>query len=499
MKISVSAPPPEADAILRVFNAGLFLLDARGRIQSASRSALALTGRPASDLAGRSWWTLFGPAGHSPRAPDRAETEAVGFPSGHVTRLVPADGEERFLTWEFAPLDPGDGVLAAVRDVTRREKTARRLRTERAELLAGNRELSCLYGIAQWMGKAELTFGEILQRIVEFLPGAFPRPHRVAARLRLEDGEIYAGPDDLGSRPPSYRERIVTGGVMRGWLELVFLPEEGDAAAPPPALDPAERNLLRTVARQLGLLLERRDTETQRNALAAQLRHADRLAKVGQLAAGIAHELNTPLGAILGYAQLAAKTPALPETAARDMDRIVQSCLYAREIIRKLMLFSRQAPVRSQSLDLNELVEDTLSFLGHFYDGEGVTVRTAPAPSLPRIGADPGQLRQVLVNLVANGVQAMPGGGELTVATAADSAGVRLTVRDTGTGMPPEVRPRIFEPFFTTKPVDQGTGLGLSVVHGIAEAHGARIDVESEPGEGTAVHVLFPLAKREAN
>jgi PAS domain S-box-containing protein len=240
-----------------------------------------------------------------------------------------------------------------------------------------------------------------------------------------------------------------------------------------------------------------RETEAERlraerAALAEQLRRADRLAKVGQMTAGVAHELNRPLGHILGFAQLAVKAPGLPESAGRDIDRIVQTALHAREIIRRLLRFGGHGPARIQSVDLNELVEDTLSFLEPIHGADTVTIQTALAAFVPRIAADPGQVRQVLVNLLVNGVQSMPRGGQLTVSTRFDGDGVTLAVRDTGTGMPPEVRDRIFEPFFTTRPADQGAGLGLAVVRDIVSAHRGRIDVESEPGAGTVIAVAFP-------
>ena len=491
-------PPfsPDAEQLCRTLQAAVVTLDDDGRIQQACDAFVNLAGRTGEALTGRFWHEICQPtAPDAPPLKTLLETAARGGEiEGHVHRLVRPDGETRFLEWRFGRM-ASPGILVGVgHDVTRREITERRLREERTELLARNRELSCLYGISQLLGKSELGFKEILDHIARFIPGAFGQPELAAARIRL-DRHRFASPGFPEEPACRLSERILLHGEMRGRVEVVYRAAEGRC----PEFHREERNLLRTVARQLAVVLEKWDVESKQAELEAQLRHADRLAKVGQLSAGIAHELNTPLGGILGFAQLAAKTPDLPPAAAADIDRIVQSCLYAREIIRKLMLFSRQMPVQRREVDLNAVVEEGLSFLGHLYERGGIAVVWDPGKNLPRITADPGQLQQVLVNLIANAVQAMSEGGTLTVQTGMAQGKVRLTVRDTGIGMDPATQARAFEPFYTTKPVDHGTGLGLSVVHGIVTAHGADIRIGSRPEEGTTVCIGFPPAGGKAD
>jgi signal transduction histidine kinase len=207
----------------------------------------------------------------------------------------------------------------------------------------------------------------------------------------------------------------------------------------------------------------------------------------------VAHELNEPLGSILGFAQLVSKDPELPEQPARDIAKIVKASLHAREVIQKLLIFARQKQPLKTRVSLNQVVEDGLYFLESRCAKAGIALARVITPDLPEISADSSQLHLVLVNLVVNGIQAMPQGGKLTIETHAGSDHVALVVSDTGSGMTEEVKSRIFTPFYTTKDVDRGTGLGLAVVHGIVTSHGGLIQVESQPGAGARFEVRLPL------
>jgi len=251
------------------------------------------------------------------------------------------------------------------------------------------------------------------------------------------------------------------------------------------------------VAKQVALIVERKKAEEDRVHLQDQLRHADRLATIGQLAAVIAHELNEPLGTILGFAQLTKKSSGLSEQTRQDIERIEMASLHAREVIRKLMMFARQMPSKRTKVNLNSLVEDGLYFLESRCVKEGIELVRVLSPGLPDVTVDPAQLHQVLVNLAVNAIHAMPDGGKLIVQTASSEDYVSLIIEDTGTGMSKEVLKQIFIPFFTTKDVGQGTGLGLPVVHGIVTSHGGSIKVESKPGQGARFEVQLPVAKLE--
>jgi len=211
----------------------------------------------------------------------------------------------------------------------------------------------------------------------------------------------------------------------------------------------------------------------------------------------VAHELNEPLGNILGFAQLMQKNSELPPQTRQDIEKIVVASLYAREIVNKLKLFARQTPLQKEPLDLNQLVKDGLVFLGARCDKSGIEMMKSLAPDLPKIIADRGQIHQVLVNLVVNAIQAMPKGGRLTIRTIAERDYVSLIVEDSGVGMTPEVMQKIFQPFFTTKDVSEGTGLGLAVVDGIVSAHNGKIHVESHLGQGSRFTIRLPIQESD--
>ncbi|MGV8039372.1 MAG: sensor histidine kinase [Thermoanaerobaculaceae bacterium] len=386
-----------------------------------------------------------------------------------------------------------EGVASEWRDpealVRLAEEVATCLAYERAQWALGERvkELSCLYAIAQILDHGG-GLDETLFTVARLLPFAWQHPDATVARVLL-DGRTL-GPASPAEPFAIQAAPILVDGVERGRVEvatLVSLP----AADEGPFLR-EERNLLDEVARQISQLVHRRAAEEERARLAEQLRQSERLASVGQLAAGVAHELNEPLGAILGYGQLLQKTAQLPEQPQEDLERIVKACLHAREIVRNLLLFARQVPPRLAPTDLNAVVREVLHFMHGPCERAGVVVTSEPCPGLPTVHADGAQLRQVLVNLVANAVQSMPTGGRLGVRTEVDGPEVVLAVEDTGTGMSEEVRARIFDPFFTTKEVGQGTGLGLAVAHGIVVAHGGRIGVSSRRGRGSRFEVRLP-------
>jgi two-component system NtrC family sensor kinase len=363
----------------------------------------------------------------------------------------------------------------------------------KAALTERVKELTCLYGIAQIAGKPGIPLEEIIQCIVELLPPAWQYPETAFARIIL-DGISYT---TQGFR--EYRQKqtaeIIVGGVPRGVVELVYSEKKPDLDEGPFLKE--ERNLIDAVARQVALIVERRQAEEDKLQLHNQLLHADRLATIGMLAAGVAHELNEPLGNILGFAQLARKCPGVPASAEQDIGKIEVASLYARGIIQKLLVFARQAPPEKTQVNLNQVVEDGLYFFEARCATEGIELVRLLSADLPEITADPAQLNQLLVNLVVNALHSMRGAGKITVQTQFCDHNVYLIVEDTGTGMNKEVLDKIFIPFYTTKDVGHGTGLGLPVVYGIVTAHGGSINVKSELGCGSRFEIKLPVEEPE--
>ena len=257
---------------------------------------------------------------------------------------------------------------------------------------------------------------------------------------------------------------------------------------------------------------QRREAEEEHRSLEEQLRQAQKMDSVGQLAGGVAHDFNNLLQVILGNADLGLAV------AGRDLQRtkdifheIKRGAERAAELTQQLLAFSRRQVIRPIVLDLNDLVSGLLKMLRRLIGGE-VEIDFRPFEDLPAVNADPGGIEQIIVNLALNARDAMPEGGKISIETREVEASISrvqtyglkagghyvvLEVGDTGTGMPASVRKRIFEPFFTTKEPGRGTGLGLSVVYGIVRQHEGGVHVQSWPGEGTSFEIWLPATKEE--
>jgi two-component system NtrC family sensor kinase len=232
----------------------------------------------------------------------------------------------------------------------------------------------------------------------------------------------------------------------------------------------------------------------------AQLIQSEKLSSLGRLAASVAHEINNPLSGILTYAKLmlrlheeGALTPKAREACINNLRLVQRETERCSTIVRNLLDFARQRPLTLTEIDLNRAADEALSLLSHQIAIQGITLEKRFAP-LPSVRADFGQIRQAVVNIALNACQAMAHGGTLTVTTVApaDAKWVQLTLADNGPGIPPDHLSKIFDPFFTTK--ERGTGLGLSVVYGIVERHGGKLELASEVGRGTTVTIRLPVA-----
>ena len=363
-------------------------------------------------------------------------------------------------------------------------------RRAQVELRERVKELTCLFGIAKLEEQEDVSLEKIIQGIVEILPHAWLYPDIASARIILGE-QSYETPRfrEGGERQTA---DIVVDGQKRGSVEVVYAEEMPELDEGPFLKE--ERSLIDTVAREITLIIERKQVERDKERLQEQLRHADRLATIGQLSAGIAHELNEPISSILGFAQLIQKFPNSPEQVKKDNEKIMKASLHAREVVKKLMLFARQMPPQKTRVNLNQIIQESLYFLESRCAKENIKVSRLLSEDLPDITADPAQMTQVLVNIIVNAIQAMPDGGQLTIQTKSTQKFVSLIVEDTGLGMEKKVLKQIFLPFFTTKDVGKGTGLGMSVVHGIITSHGGTIDVDSRVGHGTRFEIQLPIA-----
>jgi two-component system, NtrC family, sensor kinase len=230
-----------------------------------------------------------------------------------------------------------------------------------------------------------------------------------------------------------------------------------------------------------------------KQAARQQVTRAEKLASIGRLAAGVAHEINNPLTAVLTFAHLLRDKPNLDQQDQQDLDLIIHETRRAAEIVRGLLDFARERPTLMEPLDLNDVVQRTVRLIANQKKFEHITIEEQLQPTLPPVRGDMNQLQQVLLNLSLNACAAMPQGGRITITTAAEDGQVRLRVADTGCGINEADLERIFEPFFTTQPQGKGTGLGLSVTFGIVEQHSGSIEVQSKEREGSAFTISLPV------
>ncbi len=250
---------------------------------------------------------------------------------------------------------------------------------------------------------------------------------------------------------------------------------------------------------------------TAKRGLEAQLLQAQKMEAVGRLAGGVAHDFNNLLGVIMGYCDLLLEDSPMQPGGSHGIEQIQKAAERAASLTRQLLAFSRKQVLQPRVLDLDEVVEEMEQMLGRLI-GDDIQLVTNPGPELGRVRADPGQIQQVLMNLVVNARDAMPRGGKLLVETANvafDEVSARahpgvlpgpfvmLSVRDTGKGMDAQTLEHLFEPFFTTKEAGKGTGLGLATVFGIVQQSGGFVKVESRPGMGSTFKIYFPRVEGE--
>jgi two-component system NtrC family sensor kinase len=339
---------------------------------------------------------------------------------------------------------------------------------------------------------------ESLQRRGEYLEQSVLRTIAMAATLVLLcAGVIYAVVWSLlGRRMAQIIDRIqaIGDGDLAGRLDFVTDDEIGVFARE-----------LDAMCAELAEIQEqaRRSTEA-RLATLEQLRHADRLNTVGKLASGIAHELGTPLNVVAARAKMILRESQTPEEVAEDAHIIAEQVERMTRIIRQLLDFARVGKLKRAPTALGPLVGSTLSMLEPLARKDGVALETEGTDDELLADVDAGQIQQALANLIMNAIQAQPGGGRVRVtlerARGAEpgtgrtpSEHVTLAVQDEGSGMSQDTRERAFEPFYTTKDVGQGTGLGLSVSHGIIVEHGGWLELDSEPGRGSRFTIHLPL------
>ncbi|HKI93146.1 MAG TPA: PAS domain S-box protein, partial [Gaiellaceae bacterium] len=462
---------------------GMMLTDAGGVLIRANAAFARMLGYPADDLVGRPVQELTFPD-DAPLTKRNIELMRSGGTDAVVTdkRYVRADGG---IVWGHVGVSvvrDRDGTpvqfVAQVEDVTEFRRLERELAETQAlheVVIESSPDLIAVLGLDGTIRLVSRSAEQILGYAPDQLVGCpvsdVFTPEDIDGVNASFAAALAGEPSALGDshvRTRDGRIRVVSGTVSAGL----------DAAGNPAFI-----------------VLNGRDVTGQRR-LEEQLRQAQRMEAVGNLAGGIAHDFNNLLTAINGYSDLA-------RAAVSDGDAVVGSHLEeirragerAADLTRQLLAFSRQQLLQPELVDLNEVVSGYVTMLQRLVR-EDIRLHVDLHPDLPPVLADPTQLGQVLLNLVVNARDAMPAGGDLRIATSCavdgDTRCVVLTVADTGVGIAPEVAERIFEPFYTTKPPGRGTGMGLSTVHGVVEQSGGAVSVESRQGAGATFVVCLP-------
>jgi signal transduction histidine kinase len=361
------------------------------------------------------------------------------------------------------------------------------------------KELSLLHATARLL-QASRPFGrELLSDVVRLIPPAWQFPECCGARIRIRDVEVTT-PDFRET--PWMQSAGFAGGAGR--VDVVYTQERPWGSEGPFLSE--ERALLESFAEMLSVYEGRHRASEQHAHAESQLRQAQKMQALGTLAGGIAHDFNNILTAILGNVELAAMYADPDARIADHLDQVIKAGERASDLVRRILVFARQEATDRRVIDVRQPVQEAVKLLRAALPAS-IRIEVDTSEILPKVLADSTQLHQVVMNLGVNAGHAMKAGGVLRLSLELTSVGdgqanggdgprtgdhLLLTIQDTGEGMTEEVLERAFEPFFTTKDPNEGTGLGLSVVHGIVKAHEGAIAIDSRVGAGTTVRIWIP-------
>lgn len=476
-KVSVDAQRDRAQKYLDIAEVMLVAIDAEQKITMMNRKGCELLGYEQSEVVGKNWFDSF--------LPERVRSEVkavfkkivvgeIGLAKYQVNPVVTSSGEERLVAWHNTMITDEQGkimdTLSSGEDVTDRERWEEEMKL-RTQLLDNATDAILL-----------LDF-----------EGSIVYANQTACKSFAYSREELVGMNISKLDPPGYTElRRQHLKKMREKVQTVFefahLCKDG-------SIQPVETHIsiIESGGKKffLGVL---RDI-SERRKMQASLVIADRLASLGELASGFAHELNNPLTGVIGYSQLLMEDKSLPENARQDVERIYGEARRVDNVIKNFLVFARKQPPTKQPADVNDIISRVLKLREYEQKIKNINVIANLSPDLPIIMADISQLQQCFLNIVINAEHSMlkaHNKGTLTVTTEIARDVVKASFADDGAGISQENLAHIFDPFFTTKGVGQGTGMGLSICHGIISEHGGRVYAESEPGKGATFVVELP-------
>lgn len=348
------------------------------------------------------------------------------------------------------------------------------------------KELYCLYAVSSLAAQRGKSYSEILQEIVNRIPQAWQFPDDAMCVLRIEND--YWTSHEIIGETVSQIQNVFIDDVVIGTLAIhypISKHQKKDFLE-------EEFTLLNKLAVEIAHVLDQKLRIEREEAFLLNAQRQDRLVILGEITAGIAHELNTPLGSILGFAQLILDSERDAQTLS-DAQKIMNSAIYAREIVKKLMFFSCELPQRFEFISIQKLIKDAIQLLGPSIQKSEIIIESDLPKDELLAQVDSIQITQVIFNLLINAIYASPEKSKISVKVFQRDTSFVILISDQGKGIPIEIQERIFEPFFTTKPLGEGSGLGLSVVHGIIKAHQGTIQVASSNYHGTTFCIEMPL------
>ena len=499
---TIQKVPGYLTSLIQRFNVPIIVWDEQGKIAFFNAASERLTGYTAHEVIGQELRMLFP---EMTRGESLSKVADILRGEAHESLEIPIlrkDGDIRVVLWSSANIYAEDGttVLATVaqgQDITRRkqmEQSIQEAREYAESIVETVRESLVVLDSDLRVISANRSFYQTFRVTPEETEGQF----------------LY----DLGNRQwdiPKLRELLEQILPMNTELQNFEVEHDFQHIGHRVMLLNARRLHRRLEKRQMILLAieditERKRAEEEKEELQGQLRQAQKMEAVGQLAGGVAHDFNNILTVIQGYTEIALRSIPEDDPLCRNLNEIRKATMRAANLTRQLLLFSSRHPVDFAPVDLNKVVNDLIKMLSRLI-GEDISLTTDLERGLWTVKADVGTIEQVIMNLAVNARDAMPEGGEITIKTenvhvtkkycqthryARPGRFVCLSVRDTGVGMEQEVLEHIFEPFFTTKRPGQGTGMGLSVVYGIVKQHEGWVNVESSLGNGTIFRIYLP-------
>lgn len=350
------------------------------------------------------------------------------------------------------------------------------------------KELSCLYDVSGVLTSYQGDLRQTFQEVAEIIKNAWFYADDAIAEIVFDTEHITTG-----NKPKQtvYLEEKLSLINQKEITLRVHYP--GDRFNKGHFLD-EEDSLLKQLVIDLADFLNSQFLKEQEERLKRGLERNDRIAILGEITAGIAHELNTPLANILGFAELLDEKTK-DKAQQHDVQKIIKSAMYAREVVKKLMFFTCDMPQHREQLVVKPLIEEALMFLAPNLKKAGIEVTLKIENEQMALRIDRVQFMQLLFNLMSNAIYASPQGSTIGIHVFENNQAAHLEVADEGVGIPADVHSKVFEPFFSTKPAGQGSGLGLSVVHGIVKSHQGTIEIKENQPKGTIFSIQFPKEK----